>query len=551
MIFTLNKALKIHPLNNATILAGRNGLERKVDLIGILDAPDSVRFVKPNEFVMTTGYIFKENPGSQRAVVEELCKKGAAGLGIKIHRYIANVLPEVVNFANENRFPLIALPNEYSWYELSSPILLKTSNKNQLKSNEFFNALKDVSEKMINANGVEEVLYYLYEAIKMPCSIYNILNNTVLNYPSDFLPPKDIECVIHDLYKESNPLFTQNEVKRIYDLGGCASSAIIAPVTYKSNKLGYMLIWENDRCLRNEELSVLQFWIMSIRLNLKEFHNPKEELMKAQNEFLYKLLSQDKIDIDDVYFRASQLGLKLADTYVVSAVEILEKTHSGNVLPISEDAFNTVRNFIGNTSCKLGVLSCLGKVGKVFFMIPVPPDISTDKTVKTVKAKIKDLKSELESSFQGMIFNFGVGKCYPNLEGLMLSCNEASTSLKLGTKFYGNSSITYFCDLGVYRFLSNPAIARELKSFVDDFIAPLIKFDNENNAELLKTLKLFLECGRSHRQCAKKMFVHHNTVRYRLEQIEKICNVDINSPENLLVLEMAFKILLLDNMEVF
>ena len=130
MNFTLNDAIRIYPLCNAVILAGKGGLNRKIELFGILDAPDSVYFVKPNEFVMTTGYIFKDDSNSQIMLIKELVKRNACALGIKIHRYIDNLVPEALNYANENMFPILALPNEFSWYELSSFLVKKDIGKN-------------------------------------------------------------------------------------------------------------------------------------------------------------------------------------------------------------------------------------------------------------------------------------------------------------------------------------------------------------------------------------------------------------------------------------
>ena len=549
MNLTLKKALSIHPLNNATILAGRNGLDRTIDLIGILDAPDSARFVKPNEFVMTTGYIFKENPNCQKQIIEELTNRGAAGLGIKINRYISNILPEMINFANEHSFPLIALPNEYSWFEISSPILVEKFNTKKIVDTNFLDVLKDLSEKIVSSSNFDEMLLVLEEKIKTPCSIYNTLNNSIISYPSNFIQPYNIETIIAKSSDAANTLFNYNNLIRITNIDSCGYSIIVAPITYKTSNLGYILIWENQSRLTNEELAALQVAVMAIRLSFIESQNPKEDLMNAQNEFLFKLLIEDINNIDYIYFRANQLGIKLDDDYEVSVAEVWEKQESGSMEPVTGDVFNKFRNQMYKINRKFNVLNCFGKLGELIFLIPITPNINNDVEIKTIKAKVKEIKTDLERSYMNLVFTFGSGKYYPGLHDLKLSYKEAITSLKLGIKIYDRGTMTHFRDLGVYRFLSNPNIDSELKCFKNDFISPIIKFDNENNSELLKTLKIFLECGRSNRECAKLMFVHHNTIRYRLEQIEEICNLDIKSPETLLILEITMKILLLDCMK--
>ena len=66
-----------------------------------------------------------------------------------------------------------------------------------------------------------------------------------------------------------------------------------------------------------------------------------------------------------------------------------------------------------------------------------------------------------------------------------------------------------------------------LRSFRDRLLGPLAEYDIRHNAELLPTLKSFLACDGSWSVCASRMYLHVNTVRYRIERIEALTGRDL------------------------
>ena len=70
-----------------------------------------------------------------------------------------------------------------------------------------------------------------------------------------------------------------------------------------------------------------------------------------------------------------------------------------------------------------------------------------------------------------------------------------------------------------------------LRSFRDRLLGPLLAYDDRHRAELLPTLREFLACSGSRNACAAAMYVHVNTVRYRIRRIEELTGRDL-SPLN-------------------
>jgi DNA-binding PucR family transcriptional regulator len=68
-----------------------------------------------------------------------------------------------------------------------------------------------------------------------------------------------------------------------------------------------------------------------------------------------------------------------------------------------------------------------------------------------------------------------------------------------------------------------------LRSFSDRLLGPLQQYDDRHNAELISTLRSFLACDGSWSACASRMYVHVNTVRYRIGRVEALTGRDLSA----------------------
>jgi sugar diacid utilization regulator len=71
-----------------------------------------------------------------------------------------------------------------------------------------------------------------------------------------------------------------------------------------------------------------------------------------------------------------------------------------------------------------------------------------------------------------------------------------------------------------------PAATRE--SFRGRLLGPLAEYDRAHDADLLHTLDTFLDCSGSWTQCAARLHVHVNTLRYRIGRIEQLTGRDLS-----------------------
>ena len=68
-----------------------------------------------------------------------------------------------------------------------------------------------------------------------------------------------------------------------------------------------------------------------------------------------------------------------------------------------------------------------------------------------------------------------------------------------------------------------------LRSLSERLLGPLLEYDARHHAGLLSTLESFLACDGSWSACAARMYVHVNTVRYRISRVEALTGRDLSA----------------------
>lgn len=93
----------------------------------------------------------------------------------------------------------------------------------------------------------------------------------------------------------------------------------------------------------------------------------------------------------------------------------------------------------------------------------------------------------------------------------------------------GELDVVTRADADSYETLLASVPASVLRSFRDRLLGPLADYDARHNANLLPTLRSFLACDGSWSACASRLYVHVNTVRYRIGRIEALTGRNLSA----------------------
>lgn len=136
---------------------------------------------------------------------------------------------------------------------------------------------------------------------------------------------------------------------------------------------------------------------------------------------------------------------------------------------------------------------------------------------------------EIRKKYPDIYLMMGVGKPYQRLEKLQDSFHEASRAIMLMHK-KGYTDGIYFSDsLGFLNLLYNMEDTKSMEDFLQDTLGALLDYDRENNTELVKTLKVYLEQDCSLLHASEQLHTHRNTVKYRIQRVEEITGRSLQS----------------------
>lgn len=122
---SVKKILSLPSLEGAEIIAGNSFADNKITTLAVMEVPDVSEWVQPGEFLMTTGYMFKDNIDGFISIIPELRERNVAALGIKPNRFINTIPKALIKAAEKNGLPLIYLPPHTNFSKVTSEVMEK------------------------------------------------------------------------------------------------------------------------------------------------------------------------------------------------------------------------------------------------------------------------------------------------------------------------------------------------------------------------------------------------------------------------------------------
>ncbi len=164
------------------------------------------------------------------------------------------------------------------------------------------------------------------------------------------------------------------------------------------------------------------------------------------------------------------------------------------------------------------------------------PDAAADLVRRLVKAVAGDKGGGRRP------FSTGVGRVALGAARLPESYAQARRALDVGRRFRGESSLTWFDDLGLHRLIAMVPDIEELRTFAHDVLGELAEPTDEA-ATLRETLQVLLNTNFNVAEAARTQFFHYNTMRYRVGKLERLLG-PVASDQNLrLDVAVALKVL--------
>ncbi len=252
--------------------------------------------------------------------------------------------------------------------------------------------------------------------------------------------------------------------------------------------------------------------------NAKSFYEEKHD----RGTFVKNII-MDNILAGDIYIRAKELHFA---TDAPRAVFLVRQVGSSDVA--------TVDVLGGMFPDKL----------QDFVLSINETDIAVIKQLSDVAApeELEKIARSMEETLKNKLFIktvIGIGTVAEHMRELSDAYKEAQTAIEVGKVFDTEKSIMHYENLGIGRL-----IYQLPTTLCDIFLSEVFKKNSIDSLdqETLFTINKFFENNLNVSETSRKLFVHRNTLVYRLEKIKKLTGLDLRQFDHAIVFKVALMV---------
>ncbi|MCL2396389.1 MAG: helix-turn-helix domain-containing protein [Acidimicrobiaceae bacterium] len=318
-----------------------------------------------------------------------------------------------------------------------------------------------------------------------------------------------------------------------------SEGCVVAPISVGGRLLGYVAVASAEEPVAGElDLFAVQHAATVYAQALLEEDRVGAFRLRFRREIFEALLRGHGDGDLDAVESARLIGLDPDQPYQVLAIAADERAAQAAGGLILETSVNALNHRWPDL---------VAVIGDEDVIVVAPPHLPSTQLLGTPGApaggddRLGDrLLAFLQSRFPANSFTIGASRVTGTLGQLGTARDQARATLKLARRLGRTDSVTAYEELGFYRLLL--AVPQpELRRFADEVLGPLVDYDDAHGSDLVSTLAAYLQTGGSPRHAAERLFVHPNTVVYRLGRIQSLIGVDLADPEDRLLCSAAVK----------
>lgn len=319
------------------------------------------------------------------------------------------------------------------------------------------------------------------------------------------------------------------EIAATADMGNCSGAAVEFGESsadaqeiqgyqyfkiYDEQQVEYILVAAGD----SEDVymvgKMVAFQIQSLLVAYKE---------RFDKDNFIKNLLLDNLLLVDIYSRSKKLHIQ---TDIPRAVLIVESPagKDNNVLELSRACFgNNGKDFITAVDEK-----------DVIIVKELPESDAVKEIEKTARNLIAYLEKE---GVQGVRISYGTG--IREIKEVSRSYKEAKMALDVGKIFFDDRDVIAYSELGIGRLIYQLPIPL-CKMFIKEIFGG--KSPDDFDEETLTTIHKFFENSLNVSETSRQLFIHRNTLVYRLDKLQKSTGLDLRVFEDAITFKIALMV---------
>ncbi len=535
----LAEVLALPRFSDLQLLSSHSNLTQPLESVEITETPDVADFIPKNVMILTTAMIYKDDQEKLKPFIDSLKQAECTALGIKVGRFLDEISPEIVAYASAVDLPLIKIPSTQPLGGLLHEIVgyLRDSKTEQMSV--AFDIQKRFSTLLMQDVDATRFIAEFAKILNAPIILLSPWQQVIAHSNYFYGNQKSAEFFIEQLSKDHfQQLAQEKKIFRLQDERQENIQVAGFPIRVNDYFPYYLLVLSPEQIpypisefAIDQAILVLTFMLFKNQKIAESFEHLKtdflDRLLDTHQEALSK--HQNWLELWKNYRLINSDYYQLAIVYGVTKPE--NETHIRYQQAEGQLIFQWLKEQLPEILPDVALFKLKNQ----------------NKSILIFQSKkndhlmiLQNLAERLQQALP-ITIRFALGNAYENLEDLPNSYIEASSTLEASLHAQKPAIVQLFHPKGLAGLFEKIG-TEDVEYFCQQQLKELAYPTEPTLQELRKTLKVFLDFNCEITKTANALYLHRNTIKYRMNQCEKLLGTSIQEPETSLLLRVALEL---------
>lgn len=541
MGFSVNDLLLAEELKDAKILGGKEGLDRQIKGVTIIEAPDIVKSINGGEVLLTGLYAFRSCSVEEfQKYINELTKKSVSALIMKRGRKVENAdikIELLLEFANTHGIPVLEVPFEISFRDIMSRIMERLFNEEVTRLKYFKTTHDNFAALALSPDsgnrGADNILDVLAKLIHNPVAVFN----------------QNLSCLAAT--EDAARVLTISEDARTFEPGIYSSYTYLRQegeepqcliqVKMSFREKIYLVVTERNQALDVMDFIAAESAITALRFEFSRQYAVTELEKKFQNDIMHNILNGKIHSIGELQKNTTLLGVDINGSYRVIVFGMANESMTKGDFKAKVKDTNVLSQAIVHYIKDAKIQNDLDKI---VVIQAVDKEQTQEEYRREIKKIVESVQEDVSMHNKHLKVKAGVGKVVDGIIHLPESFKEANEAFMFvdvagELSEEGSPQAMLFSDLGIFKLLCQLEDPSMLLEYVPEGLQKLYNYKKPQRDDLIVTLKTYLDRNQNLSKTAQELYVHYKTAAYRIEKITKITGIDFDNANEVLAVRIG------------
>lgn len=327
---------------------------------------------------------------------------------------------------------------------------------------------------------------------------------------------------------------------------GRGGSPALTPIAVGNHFGGYLAVLDTVQPLDQIDARAIEHAATIFALEMLRERSAYELELRLKGDLLQSLFSGDYRDESDTHRMLADLGYTVSGPWRVANIRIdwhlrradqftrwtdrIQDPHAALYPVLQQLCYETVR-------------ARAVAPWRSGFLLLLPAIIDdAERDLQIAEELLTKAGNAAGDIHPGTRVHLGLSSVVRNVRALGEGLQEAEQAVAVARDMEAIDRPVLFEHLGIYRVLRGGPGSRHHVDFIEQAIGPLERYDSENGAQLVATLRGYVEADFNAAKAARRLYVHPNTLAYRLRTIRRLLGGDPSKGDLRMQVELALKL---------